>query len=131
MICRVNAESCLISNHLMHMLAPLLFAVALSGWISNSNQSDTIPNGHEQEASMAAQVFRDHYIAGYYQPFGGSITRIAAGTYRLDSFTMQMDTLSIAMIGLLSRGLLFPGRLAPFFGSTDTLSIGNLYELNR
>jgi hypothetical protein len=40
-----------------------------------------------------------------------------------------MDTQTNEMMGLISRGLLFPGRLAPWFGSTDTLSIGNLCEL--
>ena len=74
-----------------------LFAATLSVSIHISSQSDTIPEGQEYEASRAAEVFRDHYIAGFYPQFKGSITRIAAGTYRLDSFTMQIHRYASAL----------------------------------
>ena len=118
------------------MFLSLFLACTLS-ISSHILQSDTIPKGQaptfategERQASEAQQVFRDHYSSGYYPPFEGSITWIAPGIYRLDSFTMRIDSLPPGCTGLLSRGLLFPGRMAPLFGSTDTVSIRNLYEL--
>jgi hypothetical protein len=98
---------------------------------------DTIPNNGieasrteiEREANEAQQIFRDHYTAGYYSPYEGPITWISTGTYRFGSQIMRLDSLPNGMMGLLSRGLLYPGLVPPLIDSTDTLSISNLYEL--
>jgi hypothetical protein len=119
------------------MFLSLIFALTVFVPNRVPVQSDTIPrnrvaafeNEGQAEANEIQQVFHDHYSSGYYPPFEGPITQIASRTYRLDSFTMSIDSVPMGMTGLLSRGLLFPGRLAPWFGSTDTVSIGNLHEL--
>jgi hypothetical protein len=61
----------------------------------------------EREATEVQQVFRDHYIAGYYPLFEGSITQIAPRIFRLDSFTMRIDSLPIGMTGVEGRADLF------------------------
>jgi hypothetical protein len=106
------------------MFSSLLLASALSVSVHLSAQSDTLPEEHAIE-----NVFRDHYKPQSYPLFEGPIIRVPPGTYRFDSFTMRMDSIPAGMIGLLSRGLLYPGLLSPIFGSTDTLSIGNIIEL--
>ena len=102
------------------------------------SQSDTVPTQKSlafapedsREANEAQQVFRDHYHLQSYPRFTGSITRIDAGTYRLDSSTMRIDTGYAGMMGLISRGLLYPSLLT-FASSTGHGSITNLYELKR
>ncbi len=119
------------------MFLSLIFALTLSVPGHASVALDTVPKSAiasvgsqgQAEIDVAKQIFHDHYDPGYYPPFEEAIIQIAPDIYRLDSFTIRIDSLPTGMTGLLSRGLLFPGRLAPWFGSTDTMSIGNLYEL--
>jgi hypothetical protein len=118
------------------MFSALIFGNILCASIHVSIQQDTVPKARdtvvgtegERESNEVQQVFHDHYISGNYPLFDGPITRIALGTYRFDAFTMRMDSMPNEMIGLLSRGLLYP-RLFDAFGSTDTLSIANLSEI--
>jgi hypothetical protein len=119
------------------MFSSLLLAGALFVPIHFSSQSDTLPKGNapayategERQAHKLQQLFRDHYKPQDYPLFDGAVTWMSQGTYRFGSFTMWMDSLPDGMIGLLSHGLLYPGLLAPIFGSTDTLSISSIVEL--
>jgi len=118
------------------MFSSLIFAGILCASIHISAQQDTVPKTDvaavgtegEREANEVQEVFHDHYISGNYPLFDGSITRIAPATYRYDSFNMRMDSPPNGMMGLLSRGLLYP-RLFDVYRSTDTLSIANLSEI--
>lgn len=96
---------------------------------------DTIPAAFVQalpdDEREAQQVFRQHYQLTAYPRFKGRIRRTGPGTYRLNSFTMRIDTGYTGMSGLLSRGLLHPGIGMVVLGSTDTLTIDNLRELKR
>jgi hypothetical protein len=119
------------------MFSSLILAGIFCASIHVSVQLDTVPKARveavvteeEWEANEVERAFHDHYISGNYPLFKGSITRIAPGVYRLDSFTMRVDSLPKGMMGLLSRRLLYPDLLIPVFGSTDTLWVGNFHEL--
>jgi hypothetical protein len=121
------------------LLSSLWLACALTSPNPIISPSDTVPTQRapisapedEREAREAQQVFRDHYKAESYALFKGHITQIDDGAYRLDSFTMRIDTLYSGMTGLLSRGLLYPRLLTPLAGSSGNFSIKNLHELKR
>jgi hypothetical protein len=119
------------------MFSSLLLAGTLSITAHMSAKTDTVPKGHaptfategDWEAHEIVELFRHHYKRQTYSLFGGMITLVAPGTYRFDSLIMRMSSTPEGMMGLLSRGLLYPGVLDPIFGSIDTLSIVNIIEL--
>ena len=118
------------------LLTSLLLACSLTASSAVAVQADTVPNQSRQptvfpDELKAEQAFKHHYKAKNYPLFQGLVTWVAPGTYRLDFFTMRIDTVYSGMTGLVSRGLLYPKLVWPMFGSSNALSIGNLYELKR
>jgi hypothetical protein len=116
------------------LLSSLLLACSLTVPAPVIVQVDTVPAQYApalpaNDERQAQQVFRNHYKPKSYPAFAGHITWIGIGTYRLDSFTMRIDTAYAGMTCLLSRGLLHPDVGMIALSSSDTLSIGNLYEL--